>query len=109
MAVPTEDVLPSTQKSNGAEPDDMDVEPEEPVRVLQKQGAFDELMVWGHESMPAANDPFVKGVEEWVKLAEAVSQPFWFLSRRSSSLIELAQMHSTTPLTQQAEKKESST
>lgn len=84
MAVPTEDVLPSAQKSNRVEPDDMQDEPEEPVKVLQKQGAFDELMVWGHESMPAANDPFVKGVEEWVKLAEAVSEVFCFLSWGSS-------------------------
>lgn len=84
MAVPTEDVLPSAQKNYRVEPDDMQDEPEEPVKVLQKQGAFDELMVWGHESMPAANDPFVKGVEEWVKLAEAVSEVFCFLSWGSS-------------------------
>lgn len=84
MAVPTEDVLPA-QKSNGGEPEDMDAEPEEPVKVLQKQSAFDELIVWGHESMPAANDPFVKGVEEWVKLAEAVSNTSCFLTREPVS------------------------
>ena len=29
-------------------------------------------MVWGHEILPAADDTFVKGVEEWVRFAETV-------------------------------------
>jgi ribonuclease H2 subunit C len=29
-------------------------------------------MVWGHEELPAADDAFVKGAEEWLKMAEAV-------------------------------------
>lgn len=45
---------------------------EEPVKVLEVQGTFDEMMVWGHEVLPAADDTFVKGVEEWVRFAEAV-------------------------------------
>lgn len=47
-------------------------EQDEPVKVLQKQATFGEYMVWGHEMIPAADDTFVKGVEEWVKFAEAV-------------------------------------
>lgn len=47
-------------------------EVEEPVKVLEAQGTFDEMMVWGHEILPAADDTFVKGVEEWVRFAETV-------------------------------------
>lgn len=70
----TESILLPSQKDNEDRPDDAEDEPEEPVRVLEKQGAFDDFIVWGHETAPAANDPFVKGVEEWVKLAEAVCE-----------------------------------
>jgi ribonuclease H2 subunit C len=52
--------------------EDGEPEPEEPVKVLEAQGTFDELMVWGHEILPAADDTFVKGVEEWVRFAEMV-------------------------------------
>jgi ribonuclease H2 subunit C len=55
-------------------------EQDEPVKVLEKQTTFDEYVVWGHEAIPAADDTFVKGVEEWVKFAEAVCY---------SSLLEL--------------------
>ena len=64
--MPTERVLPASQGQ-----DDVS-EVEEPVKVLEVQGTFDEMMVWGHEILPAADDTFVKGVEEWVRFAEAV-------------------------------------
>jgi ribonuclease H2 subunit C len=35
-------------------------------------GTFEDLVVWGHEALPAADDTFVKGVEEWLQFAEAV-------------------------------------
>lgn len=50
----------------------IDGDSEEPVKVLEKQATFNEFVVWGHEVLPAADDPFVKGVEEWLKFAEAV-------------------------------------
>ncbi|GAB1202828.1 hypothetical protein APSETT445_001451 [Aspergillus pseudonomiae] len=50
-----------------------ETEQDEPVKILEKQATFDEYVVWGHELTPAADDSFVKGVEEWLKLAEAVS------------------------------------
>ncbi|KAL2814065.1 ribonuclease H2 subunit C [Aspergillus cavernicola] len=49
-----------------------DAEQEEPVKILEKQATFGGYVVWGHEMIPAADDPFVKGVEEWVKFAEAM-------------------------------------
>lgn len=78
--MPTENALPPSQKNNEAGPGDAEDEPEEPVKILEKQGTFDELTVWGHETVPAADDPFVKGVEEWMKLAEAVCELLCVLS-----------------------------
>lgn len=62
--------MPATPTSADVEVEE--VIPEEPVKILEKQGTFNEYVVWGHEWVPAADDPFVKGAEEWIKLAEAV-------------------------------------
>jgi len=33
-------------------------------------------MVWNHETVPeASEDPYIKGMEEWMGMAEAVSSP----------------------------------
>jgi ribonuclease H2 subunit C len=64
-------VLPAAQRaSDGAE--DAEAEPEEPVKIMEMQGTFDDFVVWGHETLPAADDIFVKGVEEWLQFADAV-------------------------------------
>lgn len=68
VATPTERTIRPAQNNAVDE-----AEPEEPVKVLEKQATFQDVMVWGHEFMPAADDPFVRGVEEWVRFAEAVS------------------------------------
>ncbi|GLI77932.1 hypothetical protein PoHVEF18_006229 [Penicillium ochrochloron] len=70
IATPTDRVLPASQRQDNCTMEDGEPEPEEPVKVLEAQGTFDELMVWGHEILPAADDTFVKGVEEWVRFAE---------------------------------------
>lgn len=69
--MPTERVLPS-QTNNGGMADDADMEPEEPVKILENQGTFDEFVVWKHDEVPGVDDVYVKGVEEWLKLAEVV-------------------------------------
>lgn len=53
------------------EDDDPDDTPE-PVKILQSTATFDEITIWGHDMLPTADDPFVKGVEEWVAFAEAI-------------------------------------
>lgn len=63
--------MPSTQR-NANSTINKETEQEEPVKILEKQATFNEYVVWGHELTPAADDSFVKGVEEWLKLAEAV-------------------------------------
>lgn len=53
----------------------VDLEPEMPVATLQAQAAFDELVVWRHEAaVDAAADPYLRGVEEWLALADKVRQ-----------------------------------
>ncbi|KAJ5770081.1 uncharacterized protein N7511_002132 [Penicillium nucicola] len=71
IATPTERTLPSSQQV----PNDdevVEVEPEEPVKILEMNGTFEGVVVWGHEALPAADDTFVKGVEEWLQFAEAM-------------------------------------
>ncbi len=49
-----------------------DCEEDEPVKVLEEQATFDEVLLWGHESTPDENDPYAKGIEEWISFAETV-------------------------------------
>lgn len=42
------------------------------VGVVMEKGRFEEVVVWGHESVPDDEDAFVKGVEEWIGFAEGV-------------------------------------
>ncbi|CEJ61763.1 hypothetical protein PMG11_10283 [Penicillium brasilianum] len=71
IATPTDRVLPASQQPTNETVEDGETE-QETVKVLEAQGTFDELMVWGHEILPAADDTFVKGVEEWVRFAETM-------------------------------------
>lgn len=67
VALPTDRLVPANRNRN--------IENElleEPVKILESQATFDNFIVWGHEIPPAADDTFVKGVDEWIKLAEAV-------------------------------------
>lgn len=52
--------------------DDVDPELPEPVKVMEEVSTFDELTIWGHDQVPASDDSFVKGIEEWVAFAEAI-------------------------------------
>ncbi|OJJ47962.1 hypothetical protein ASPZODRAFT_131581 [Penicilliopsis zonata CBS 506.65] len=70
VAITTDKTLPVKQNNHSIE--DLDVEPEEPVKILEQQATFDELLVWDHEAIPATDDSFVKGVEEWLKFAEVM-------------------------------------
>jgi len=42
------------------------------VKMMEPKGSFEEIVVWGHDVMPDNNDVYVRGVEEWMKVAEAV-------------------------------------
>ena len=69
-------------KPRHVDPEDSDLEEleqedeSERVRVLESAATFDEVIVWGHDKVPAADDPFAKGIDEWIAFAEAIhSQP----------------------------------
>lgn len=53
------------------------------VTILNELGSFDKLLIWYHESMVDGDDPFVKGLAEWIGFAEAVSGVFsvWYAVR----------------------------
>lgn len=42
------------------------------MKILQEEASFTEVVLWGHESMPDENDPYAKGIDEWIGFAEAV-------------------------------------
>jgi len=52
--------------------DEEDESDDEPVKLLEAMSNFDEIVVWGHDQVPAADDTFVKGVQEWIAFAEAI-------------------------------------
>ena len=74
----SERLLPRATKESVPLQDDEDDDAEEDVpeevKVLPQIASFDRFTVWAHEAAPAtAEDPYVKGVEEWMAFAQAVS------------------------------------
>lgn len=52
---------------------DLDAEDDMPLGALDTKAEFDEIVIWGHESTAdTSSDPYVRGVEEWMKVAEKV-------------------------------------
>lgn len=46
------------------------------VTILQELGTFHSLLVWGHDELPQpTEDPYTRGIEEWLSFAQAVSSP----------------------------------
>ena len=50
-----------------------DEEDDDAVRALEEAASFDQIIVWGHESVADDGHVFVKGMAEWTHFAEAVS------------------------------------
>jgi len=59
------------------EEEDAEEEPE--VKVMEEMSEFEDMMVWGHESLPNdEQDPYVRGMEEWIQFSQQVcSFPIW--------------------------------
>jgi len=69
----TDRILP---KSKSAAEDDEEAEEEADVKIMEEQSEFDHIMLWGHEALPdEVADPYVRGIEEWIALAERVCLP----------------------------------
>lgn len=70
----TDKLAPQTRTDNGQAEDGDDAEeaPEE-VKIAERVGEFDEVVVWGHGGeVEAGQDMFVRGMQEWVGFAEAM-------------------------------------
>lgn len=72
-------VTSSAEEQQSRRPEDdvdvdvIDVDVQMPQGTLHVQAEFDDLVVWGHDATAdAAADPYVRGVEEWLQLAEQV-------------------------------------
>ena len=60
-------------KQAGSDEDEGDdEEQEEPTKIMEEVAQFDEMQIWGHETMPAEDDIYVRGMEEWIGFAEAM-------------------------------------
>jgi hypothetical protein len=69
----TDQKLPKEAQASEVEEDLDENEQSKDIGVLEDQAEFDEVMVWGHEALPdESTDPYVRGVEEWIALAEQV-------------------------------------
>lgn len=75
------DTEKDSDKQNIRDGEDFEEEEEEQANMLQDLGSFDEVVLWGHESIVESEDPFVKGMEEWISFAEAVSPAIPAISR----------------------------
>ncbi|ODH44793.1 hypothetical protein ACO22_00694 [Paracoccidioides brasiliensis] len=62
----------NVEEEEEEEEEDDDDDDEPVTTILEKEGTFSEFVVWNHQKVPAADDPFVKGVSEWIQFAEAV-------------------------------------
>ncbi|EKG13440.1 Ribonuclease H2 subunit C [Macrophomina phaseolina MS6] len=69
----TSKVLPQTEAERETDADQDDGEQRIDVRVMEEIGEFDEVVIWGHEVAPdETEDPYSKGISEWIAFAEAV-------------------------------------
>ena len=57
------------------EDEDEGLEDNEELQVVEQVAAFDHVMVWNHEVFPdPLEDPYSKGITEWIGFADAVCQ-----------------------------------
>ncbi|KAK7715072.1 hypothetical protein SLS64_003769 [Diaporthe eres] len=69
----TEPPEPRAPRPDEPEVVDLDAEDEIPLGALDTKAEFDEMVIWGHESMAdTSSDPYVRGIEEWMKVAKKI-------------------------------------
>lgn len=69
----SEKILPLAPRPGEEEEEEDDDEIEPEVKIMEEQSSFEEIVVWGHEATMDEADPYVRGVEEWIGFAGAVS------------------------------------
>lgn len=77
----TDIILPNTATTTTSptaldfEDEQQQEEPTPETKVLKEVATFDKITVYGHEVQPdAQEDVYVKGINEWIGLAGAVSR-----------------------------------
>jgi ribonuclease H2 subunit C len=71
----TEPPQPQAARADEPEVVDLDAEGQLPLGTLEIKAEFGEIVIWGHESLAdPCSDPYARGVEEWVKVAEKVRE-----------------------------------
>ena len=56
------------------EEETIDLEALMPQGTLKVEAEFDDMVIWGHEAtVDASADPYLRGTEEWLVLADKVS------------------------------------
>lgn len=70
----TERVLPKVEPEQDLSTEVVvEEEAEEDVGIMEENASFEDLMLWGHETLPDETaDPYIRGVEEWIDFAEQV-------------------------------------
>lgn len=69
--------IPShNQHAEDDEDEDEDEALPEEIKQASQLATFEEVVVWGHESLPGEDDVYVQGLGEWVDWAESVSFTF---------------------------------
>jgi ribonuclease H2 subunit C len=58
--------VPGGEAENANAPKEVD------TMAMEQHATFTHVMVWDHEAVPAGDDVYVKGMEEWIDFAEAV-------------------------------------
>lgn len=48
-------------------------EEDKEIKIMEEMGHFNEVMVWGHETVMDSEDAYVRLLEEWVGVAVSVS------------------------------------
>lgn len=77
---PEPEVIDLDQEGGGEDP--------VPTGTLETKAEFEEVVVWGHETMAdVVSDPYVRSMEEWLALADQVT-PILVLSSLSWSFLQ---------------------
>lgn len=79
MVSSTDRILPKEVPAQGVITDEEDAEEVPEVKIMEEQATFDQVIVWGHETLPDETaDPYVRGMEEWIAFAEHVCSLRYF-------------------------------
>jgi hypothetical protein len=72
----TKEALPMGQNQLDGNHEEEEEEDDDFVETFvgEKLGSFEHFTVWNHEALPdGGDDPYIKGLDEWIPFAEAVS------------------------------------